>query len=149
MCAGVTPQEGPALYYIDSDGTRLAGNLFCVGSGQTFAYGVLDAEYSYDLSEEAALELGRRSILAATHRDAYSGGFINLYHVKEAGWVKHGFQVSVLTSSDMKALATDSCTRTRIRFSGRLNSKRTSSRTSLLISTRHSDPKTVSKDKRR
>lgn len=94
MCAGVTPQEGPALYYIDSDGTRLAGNLFCVGSGQTFAYGVLDAEYHYDLKEEEALELGRRSILAATHRDAYSGGFINLYHVKEDGWVKHGFNVS-------------------------------------------------------
>lgn len=95
MCAGVTPQEGPALYYIDSDGTRLAGNLFCVGSGQTFAYGVLDAEYHYDLTEEAALELGRRSILAATHRDAYSGGFINLYHVKEDGWVKHGFHVRI------------------------------------------------------
>ena len=94
MCAGVTPQEGPALYYIDSDGTRLAGNLFCVGSGQTFAYGVLDAEYHYELSEDEALELGRRSILAATHRDAYSGGFINLYHVKEDGWVKHGFNVS-------------------------------------------------------
>ena len=96
MCAGVTPQEGPALYYIDSDGTRLAGNLFCVGSGQTFAYGVLDAEYRYDLSEEEALELGRRSILAATHRDAFSGGFINLYHVKEDGWVKHGFNVGSL-----------------------------------------------------
>ncbi|KAI9166927.1 Proteasome subunit beta type-5 [Paramyrothecium foliicola] len=91
MCAGVTPEEGPALYYVDSDGTRLAGNLFCVGSGQTFAYGVLDAEYRYDLSVEDALELGKRSILAATHRDAYSGGFINLYHVKEEGWVKHGF----------------------------------------------------------
>lgn len=92
MCAGVTPQEGPALYYIDSEGTRLAGNLFCVGSGQTFAYGVLDAEYHYNLSEEEALELGSRSILAATHRDAFSGGFINLYHVKEDGWVKHGFR---------------------------------------------------------
>ncbi|CRG90733.1 20S proteasome subunit beta 5 [Talaromyces islandicus] len=91
MLAGMTPQEGPALYYIDSDGTRLPGNLFCVGSGQTFAYGVLDAEYRYDLSEEEALELGRRSILAATHRDAYSGGYINLYHVKEEGWVHHGF----------------------------------------------------------
>jgi len=92
MCAGVTPQEGPALYYIDSDGTRLAGNLFCVGSGQTFAYGVLDAEYKYDMTEEEALALGERSILAATHRDAFSGGFINLYHVKESGWVKHGFR---------------------------------------------------------
>lgn len=92
MLCGMTPQEGPALYYIDSDGTRLAGNLFCVGSGQTFAYGVLDAEYRYDLTEEEALELGRRSILAAMHRDAFSGGFINLYHVKEEGWVHHGFQ---------------------------------------------------------
>ncbi|KAI1933729.1 Proteasome subunit beta type-5 [Ophidiomyces ophidiicola] len=91
MCAGVTPQEGPALYYIDSDGTRLAGNLFCVGSGQTFAYGVLDAEYRYELSEKEALDLGRRSILAAMHRDAYSGGSVNLYHVKEDGWVKHSF----------------------------------------------------------
>ncbi|CAG8144635.1 unnamed protein product [Penicillium salamii] len=87
----MTPQEGPALYYIDSDGTRLPGNLFCVGSGQTFAYGVLDAEYKYDLTEEEALNLGRRAILAAMHRDAYSGGFINLYHVKEEGWVHHGF----------------------------------------------------------
>lgn len=86
MCAGVTPTEGPALYYIDSDGTRLAGDRFCVGSGQTFAYGVLDAEYSYDLSDEDARELGKRSILAATHRDAFSGGYINLYHVKEQGW---------------------------------------------------------------
>lgn len=87
----MTPQEGPALYYIDSDGTRLPGNLFCVGSGQTFAYGVLDAEYKYELTEEEALNLGRRAILAAMHRDAYSGGFINLYHVKEEGWVHHGF----------------------------------------------------------
>lgn len=92
MCAGVTKEEGPALYYIDSDGTRLAGNMFCVGSGQTFAYGVLDAEYKYDLTDEEALNLGRRSILAAMHRDAYSGGSINLYHVKESGWVKHGFE---------------------------------------------------------
>merc|ERR1711964_889448 len=58
MITGVTPQEGPALYYIDSDGTRLSGNLFCVGSGQTFAYGVLDALYKYDLEDDEALELG-------------------------------------------------------------------------------------------
>lgn len=121
MCAGVTPQEGPALYYIDSDGTRLAGNLFCVGSGQTFAYGVLDAEYHYNLSEEEALELGRRSILAATHRDAYSGGFINLYHVKEDGWVKHGFNVSFQSGRRPCEIScnANSIKRTRTQSSGR------------------------------
>ena len=126
MCAGVTPQEGPALYYIDSEGTRLAGNLFCVGSGQTFAYGVLDAEYHYDLTEEEALELGSRSILAATHRDAFSGGFINLYHVKEDGWVKHGFRVRMFQSSAGFDCA-DGSHRIRTRSSGRRSWRRASS----------------------
>ena len=126
MCAGVTPQEGPALYYIDSEGTRLAGNLFCVGSGQTFAYGVLDAEYHYNLSEDEALELGSRSILAATHRDAFSGGFINLYHVKEDGWVKHGFRVKFLERSASLNYI-DEAHRTRIRFFGKRNWRKASS----------------------
>ena len=134
MCAGVTPQEGPALYYIDSDGTRLAGNLFCVGSGQTFAYGVLDAEYRYGLSEEEALALGSRSILAATHRDAYSGGFINLYHVKEDGWVKHGFSVSVTcaTFCCYMLISNDPRYRTRTLSSGRLSWRIMNSQTSPL-----------------
>ena len=42
MIAGWDEGKGPSLYYIDSDGTRLKGNLFSVGSGSTYAYGVLD-----------------------------------------------------------------------------------------------------------
>ena len=38
------------------------------------------------MTDEEALELGRRSIYAAGHRDAFSGNTINLYHVKENGW---------------------------------------------------------------
>ena len=78
--------QGPALFYVDSDGTRLKGDLFSVGSGSTFAYGVLDQGYHWDLSDEDAQELGRRSIYAAGHRDAFSGNTINLYHVRETGW---------------------------------------------------------------
>ena len=74
------------MFYVDSDGTRLKGDLFSVGSGSTFAYGVLDQGYRWDLTDEEAQELGRRSIYAAGHRDAYSGNTINLYHVKEDGW---------------------------------------------------------------
>lgn len=68
---------GPNLYYVDNDGTRLKGDLFSVGSGSTFAYGVLDTEYRYDLSDKDAIELGRRAIYHATFRDAYSGGSVN------------------------------------------------------------------------
>lgn len=81
-----TIQQGPAVFYVDSDGTRLKGDLFSVGSGSTFAYGVLDQGYRWDLTDEEAQELGRRSIYAAGHRDAFSGNTCNLYHVKEDGW---------------------------------------------------------------
>jgi 20S proteasome subunit beta 5 len=33
-------KTGPALFYVDSDGQRLTSNLFSVGSGSTFAYGM-------------------------------------------------------------------------------------------------------------
>jgi len=97
------------LFYVDSDGTRLKGDIFSVGSGSTFAYGVLDQVssnttgitsqyqnsrsplsisqgYRWDLTDEEAQELGRRSIVAAGHRDGYSGNTNNLYHVRENGW---------------------------------------------------------------
>ncbi|XP_072014128.1 proteasome subunit beta type-5-like [Amphiura filiformis] len=81
-------KRGPGLYYVDSDGSRLTNNLFSVGSGSPYAYGVLDTGHRDDLSVEEAYELGKRAIYHATHRDAYSGGVVNLYHMKETGWVK-------------------------------------------------------------
>lgn len=95
-----------SLYYLDSDGTRTTGKVFSVGSGSLFAYGILDTGYKWDLTDEDAFgkflicrpfstwinfdststELGRRSIYHATHRDAYSGGTVRVYHVKKDGW---------------------------------------------------------------
>jgi len=68
---------GPSIFYVDSDGTRLKGDRFSVGSGSTFAYGVLDQGYRYDMNVDDAVELAKRSIYHATHRDAMSGGYIN------------------------------------------------------------------------
>jgi 20S proteasome subunit beta 5 len=51
--------------------------LFSVGSGSTYAYGILDAGYKYDLTAEEAIDLARRAIFHATFRDAYSGGHVN------------------------------------------------------------------------
>eukprot|EP01038_Epipyxis_sp_PR26KG_P008597 gene8597-11617_t len=81
-------KTGPQLYYVDNDATRLHGDLFSVGSGSTYAYGVLDNYYRKDLSVEEAIELGKRAILHATHRDAASGGINNVYLVTEKGWTK-------------------------------------------------------------
>jgi len=81
-------KKGPGLYYVDSDGTRLTNDMFSVGSGSTYAYGVLDNGYKYDMSVPEAYDLGQRAIYHATHRDAYSGGVVNLYHMQETGWIK-------------------------------------------------------------
>ena len=71
-------KQGPQLYYVDNDAMRLKANYgFSVGSGSTFAYGVLDSGYNFNLTVEEAIQLGRRAIYHATHRDAYSGGFVN------------------------------------------------------------------------
>lgn len=88
-------ETGPQLYYVDDDGTRLKGNMFSVGSGSTYAYGVLDTYYRPDLTVEEAIDLGKRAIYHATHRDAYSGGINNLYHVTKDGWKKiHAIDVN-------------------------------------------------------
>jgi len=88
MIAGYD-HNGASLYYIDDAGTRLKGNIFSVGSGSTFAYGVLDNEYSQDMDIKEAVALGKRAIYHATHRDAYSGGTINVFTITKDGWVKH------------------------------------------------------------
>jgi len=85
MIAGWDDDKGPGLYYIDSDGTRLKGNLFSVGSGSTYAYGILDTSYKPELTTQEAIELGKRAIYHATHRDAYSGGFINVFVISKDG----------------------------------------------------------------
>ena len=85
------------LYYVDSDGERTPGNCYSVGSGSIFAYGVLDAGYRYDLTDEEAYDLGRRAIYHATFRDAASGGIVRVYHMKETGF-------EVISEQDCKEL---------------------------------------------
>lgn len=97
MLAGVDT-NGPHLYYINTEGSRIKGNLFSVGSGMTYAYGVLDTFYRYDMSLDEAVELGRRAIYHATNRDTGSGGVVRVYHVHKGGWTEKvaGDDVNVL-----------------------------------------------------
>lgn len=87
MVAGWDP-TGPGLYYVDSDGQRTKGQVFSVGSGSLYAYGVLDSGYKWDMSVDEAVELGRRAIYHATFRDCASGGTVSVYHVTADGWKK-------------------------------------------------------------
>ncbi|XP_020665416.3 proteasome subunit beta type-11 [Pogona vitticeps] len=78
---------GPSLYYVYSNGTCLSGDAFSVGSGSPYAYSVIDGAYRYDLPRDEAFLLARQAVGHAAHRDAYSGGNVDLYHVRPTGWV--------------------------------------------------------------
>ncbi|XP_020482192.3 proteasome subunit beta type-11a [Labrus bergylta] len=85
---GVTAatNSGPKLIYVCSDGARLQGDVFSVGSGSPYAYGVLDRELRWCLSKEEAISLAREAVFRATHRDAYSGNNVDLFHITAQGW---------------------------------------------------------------
>nr|CAC13117.1 low molecular mass polypeptide subunit PSMB8 [Takifugu rubripes] len=76
------------LYYVDENGNRFSGQMFSTGSGNSYAYAVVDSGLREDMTVEEAYDLGRRGIVYATHRDAYSGGVVNMYHMMEDGWIK-------------------------------------------------------------
>ncbi|KAK2196801.1 bifunctional Proteasome B-type subunit/Proteasome subunit beta type 8/Proteasome beta-type subunit [Babesia duncani] len=87
MIAGCD-HRGPQLFLVMDSGEKLAGRLFSVGSGSMFAYGVVDQGYRSDLSVDEAVALATRAIYHAAHRDAFSGGAVNVYHVHSEGWTK-------------------------------------------------------------
>uniref|UniRef100_A0A3Q2EII5 Proteasome subunit beta n=1 Tax=Cyprinodon variegatus TaxID=28743 RepID=A0A3Q2EII5_CYPVA len=68
------------VIYVCSDGARLQGDIISVGSGSPYAYGVLDGGLSWSLSKEEAISLAREAVFRATHRDAYSGNNVDLFH---------------------------------------------------------------------
>ncbi|VDM33876.1 unnamed protein product [Hydatigera taeniaeformis] len=91
---------GPGLYYVDNDGTRLTGDYFSTGSGSPHAYAILDREHRYDMTDQEAIDLGRKAIYHATYRDPASGGINNrklkehtskeIMIFKNATWVVFG-----------------------------------------------------------
>ncbi|XP_047445387.1 proteasome subunit beta type-11a [Mugil cephalus] len=90
VCVALTlcgwDNNGPKVIYVCSDGAFLQGNVFSVGSGSPYAYGVLDGGLGSNLSKEEAISLAREAVFRATHRDAYSGNNVDLFHITAQGW---------------------------------------------------------------
>lgn len=86
LAQSAAPSSGPKLIYVCSDGARLQGDVFSVGSGSPYAYGVLDGGLRWSLSKDEAVSLAREAVFRATHRDAYSGNNVDLFHITAEGW---------------------------------------------------------------
>jgi 20S proteasome alpha/beta subunit len=74
-----------AVYYVDSEGSCVEGDMFCVGSGSQIAYTVLDSVVLRALTKEEALHTALWAVKHATHRDGFSGGYINVLEVNSTG----------------------------------------------------------------
>ena len=83
---GGSDSTGTHLYYCDNDGNRVSGNVFAVGSGGTYAMGILDSNMKWDMTLEEAINLGKKAISEATYCDSGSGGYVSVVHIDEKGW---------------------------------------------------------------
>lgn len=83
--------------------------MFSVGSGATYAYGVLDSGYKWELDVEDAIQLGRRAIYHATHRDAYSGGVVNRKLFLTLLTLSHSLMITHRGLSEDEALVSHVC----------------------------------------
>jgi len=88
MIAGID-KKGPCIIQVDSSGVRIALKYCSIGSGMLNAYGILDTLYREEMTDEEALDLGRRAIMHAIYRDKGSGGFVRAVHISRNGVTVH------------------------------------------------------------
>jgi len=81
--------DGPSLYTLDMGGSLLEENYAATGSGVQTAYGVLEKEYSEDVTVKEAEEIATQSVQAGIERDVQSGGKIHIMTVTEDGVKEH------------------------------------------------------------
>lgn len=87
MVMGFDERGDPCITYVDDAGAMERGFYFSVGSGSPYAISVLDSELRPSMTLGEATEVAFKAILEATHRDAFSGGYINVYHLcRNRGW---------------------------------------------------------------
>ncbi len=83
-----TDADGPSVYSIDSAGGAIPDVYCATGSGSPFMYGVLEDQYKDGMTQNQALKVAAKSLLASAQRDAASGNGMDLDVITEA----KGFQ---------------------------------------------------------
>jgi proteasome beta subunit len=77
LILGGVDAKGGHVYSVDPAGGSIEDRYVSVGSGSTFAYGVLEEVYSRDMSVSDAVDLALRGLTVAMKRDSASGdGYI-------------------------------------------------------------------------
>ncbi|UCE11672.1 MAG: proteasome subunit beta [Candidatus Thorarchaeota archaeon] len=78
-------EDGPALFTLDMGGSLIPDTFTAAGSGIRTAYGVLEHEYSPEITVKEAEETAIRAVKAGIARDIQSGGPIRVMSVTKDG----------------------------------------------------------------
>ena len=73
-----TDEDGPSVYSIDSAGGSIPDVYCATGSGSPFMYGVLEDQFSPNMTKEEAIALAAKALLASAQRDSASGNGMDL-----------------------------------------------------------------------
>ena len=73
MIVGGVDGKGGHIYSVDPAGGCIEDRFVSVGSGSTFAYGIIEEGYNRDLSVSDGIDLALRGLTVAMKRDSASG----------------------------------------------------------------------------
>lgn len=87
LICGVDNEDGPSIYSVDFFGASTRETAVSTGSGSPVAYGILEDEYTKDLSVKEVIPIAIKAVSAAIKRNAGTGdGFDVAVVTKEAGF---------------------------------------------------------------
>lgn len=87
LICGVDGEEGPSIYSVDFFGASTRETAVSTGSGSPVAYGILEDEYTKELSVKEVIPIAIKAVSAAIKRNAGTGdGFDVAVVTKEAGF---------------------------------------------------------------
>ncbi len=78
--------DGFSIYKLDPFGSLIKDNYTVSGSGSPIAMGVIESEYSEDLSVNEGISLAAKALLSAMKRDVASGDDFNIAVIDEKGY---------------------------------------------------------------
>lgn len=78
-------QTTPEIYTLDPLGSLLPDNYAAVGTGAEMAFGIMDAEYKKNMSEDISKKLAIKAIKSSIQRDSASGDGIDVLTITKKG----------------------------------------------------------------
>ncbi|MGA1848208.1 MAG: archaeal proteasome endopeptidase complex subunit beta [Thermoplasmatota archaeon] len=86
LLLGGWDREGGHVYSLDAAGGSIPDKYCATGSGSPYAYGVLEDNYTDDISSSQGVDIAIKALNAAMRRDSASGNGYDIVVISDKGW---------------------------------------------------------------